>query len=77
MFKKMAVVYWSTRDDSKILGIEHETIYDYSDEKLNELVLHILKNGFNVMVRRSTVVKRSTNPVDLIIWVDRGRFKQM
>lgn len=71
MFKKMAVVYWRTRDDSKILGIEHETVYDYSDEKLNELVLHILKNGFNVMI------KRSTNPVDLIIWVDSGGFKQM
>ena len=71
MFKTITVVYWRTRKHSEALGIEDKSIYDYSDEKLNKLILHILTNGFNVMIRRST------NPVNLIVWVDIGGFKQM
>lgn len=65
--KKILVVYW-TRTIEEYVGIKHNSRYEYTREKRNEIIDLILDKGFNVMLYQQ--------PENLIIWIDNKRFTQ-
>lgn len=65
--RKITVVYWMGVAIQS-MGIEHNTQFDYSEEKRNEIIDLALENRLQVMLYNSDDV--------LIIWIDNGRFRQ-
>lgn len=67
--KKIIVAYWYF-DLYDSTGIKHNSSFDYSEEKRNELINLFLDCGHEIMIRKV--------PKILVIWVDNagGRFRQ-
>jgi hypothetical protein len=75
--KKIVVAYWykyfydipgDLITFSCETGIEHNTKYEYSKEKRNEIIDLVLDKGLNVMCQRIGE--------NLVIWIDNERFTQ-
>ena len=64
--KKIIVAYW--HDRIKELPYEHNSEFEYSLEKRNEIIDDLLSKNVSVMLRPSET--------QLIIWIDKGRFGQ-
>jgi len=65
--KSINVAYWH---GTKLNGmnINHNTVFEYSKEKMNEIIDGSLENDYQVMLKRNGHV--------LIIWIDNKYFKQ-
>jgi hypothetical protein len=68
--KKIIVTYWKERD--LIPYFEHNSVFDYSVEKQNEIVQIIIERGLSVMLRPNMGNDKDT----LLIYIDKGRFGQ-
>ena len=65
--KKIVVFYWAYAM-CECVGIEHNTVFDYSDEKRNEIIDLVLKNKLNIMMYESDGY--------LAMWIDNNKFRQ-
>lgn len=68
--KKIIVAYWKYYD--LIPELKHNTEYDFSLEKQNEIFKTIIDNGMSMMVRPNMGTYEDT----LLIYIDNGRFTQ-
>ena len=66
--KEIIVVYWHGVMIESI-GIEHNSSFEYSKEKRNEIVDLVIENKCQVMIY-------APHDHQLVIWIDNGRFKQ-
>jgi len=65
--KSILVVYWMCTEIESI-GINHNTIFAYSEEKRNEIINLVLENNLQLMIYK--------HEEQLIMWIDNGRFRQ-
>jgi hypothetical protein len=65
--KTITVAYWS-KFFYDITGIEHNTVYEYSKEKRNEIIDLVLDKGLNIMIQQLDTT--------LVMWIDNKRFRQ-
>ena len=65
--KTITVAYWS-KFFYDITGIEHNTRYEYSIEKRNEIIDLVLDKGLNIMIQQLDTT--------LVMWIDNKRFRQ-
>ncbi len=65
--KTITVAYWMGTM-IKSMGIEHDTQFNYSKRKRDEIIDLALKNKLQVMLYQ--------NGDYLLIWIDTGRFRQ-
>ena len=68
--KKIIVAYWKGRD--LIPHIEHNSEYEYTIDKQNEIIQTILEHELSVMIRPNM----GNNKDILLIYIDEGRFGQ-
>lgn len=68
--KKIVVAYWKHYD--LIPEFKHNTEFDFSVEKQNEIFKTIIDNGMSMMVRPNMGTYEDT----LLIYIDNGRFTQ-
>ena len=64
--KTITVAYWYGRE--KDFEYEHNTQFEYSDEKRNELFNEIIAKGYTVMAMPSGDT--------LIMWIGKGKLTQ-
>ena len=64
--KTIVVAYWHGKFSE--LNYEHNSEFDYSVEKRNEIIDDLISKGFSVMLK--------PGKDRLIIWIDNGRFGQ-
>ena len=50
------------------IGIKHNQIFQYSEEKRNEIINLVLDNNLQLMTYKQND--------DLIVWIDNRRFRQ-
>lgn len=64
--KKIRIAYWK----SKLSGLdyEHNQTFDYSVDKLNEIIQNVLDKKYSLMLRPSEE--------GILIWLDKYRFGQ-
>lgn len=67
--KTITIFYWSLRK-SPDLDLEHNQDFEYSQEKLQELILYVLDKGYSVMLRPYKDAQR------ILLAIDDGRFGQ-
>lgn len=68
--KKIVIAYWKRYD--LIPEFKHNTEFDFSVEKQNEIFKTIIDNGMSMMVRPNMGTYEDT----LLIYIDNGRFTQ-
>lgn len=68
--KKIVVASW--KGHNLIPDFEHNSEFEYSIEKQNEIVQTIIEHGFSAMVRPNMGTYQDT----LLIYIDKGRFTQ-
>ena len=68
--KKITVAYWRGRD--LIPHYKHNSEFDYSVKKRDEIIHMILEHGFSIMVRPNIGDDKNV----LIIFIDNGIFRQ-
>lgn len=64
---KIIIYYWHLSKFPDV-NLEHLQEFDYSKKKLHELVDYILGTGYSLMIRPTDK--------DLVIYIDKDRFKQ-
>jgi hypothetical protein len=70
MFERIIVAYWvPNKSIEEKIGIPHNTVELYSDERRNEIINKALENKLQVMLKAGIVNH-------LILYVDDGRFRQ-
>ena len=65
--EKIVVAYWAGSFLAQT-GIPHNTEFEYSEKKRNEIIDTVLHNNLNLMICQSDRT--------LIMWIDNGRFRQ-
>jgi len=65
--KQIIVAYWMGVMIESI-GIKHNQIFQYSEEKRNEIINLVLDNNLQLMTYKQND--------DLIVWIDNRRFRQ-
>jgi len=68
--KKISIHYWSFR--KLIPELEQGMEFDYSPEKVNEIVQTVLANNLNVMLINNS----GENKDNLYIYIDERKFRQ-
>lgn len=68
--KKIVVAYW--KEHNLIPHFEHNSVFEYTIEKQNEIIQIIIESGFSAMVRPNMGHDNDT----LLICIDKGRFGQ-
>lgn len=68
--KKIVVAYW--KEYNLIPCFEHNSVFEYTIEKQNEIIQIIIESGFSAMVRPNMGHDNDT----LLIYIGKGRFRQ-
>jgi hypothetical protein len=68
--KRILISYW--REINLIDGLLHNSKFEYSIEKQNEIIQLILNNGLSVMLRPNQCENNNT----LIIYISKNKFNQ-
>jgi len=70
MFERITIAYWvPTISIQQTIGIPHNTVELYSEERRNEIINKVLENNLQVMLKPGT-------KDHLILYIDNSYFRQ-
>lgn len=68
--KTIQVIYW--KQSNLIDSLIHNSFFDYSIEKRNEIIQTVIDHNLSLMIRPNMGLDGHT----LVIYIDKGRFVQ-